>query len=69
MQKFSQARFMQPSLSYEQKVIQEVMGGGRVNNHWGSGRDLPKMNGDLRTGGGIIKNGDDTNETARMFGF
>lgn len=54
-----------PMLSKEQMALQEMFGGSE--RLWGTGRDLPRMNGALISGGGIIKSGD-AGETAAMFG-
>ncbi len=54
-----------PMLSQEQHMLQEMFGSSQ--QLWGTGRDLPKMNGALISGGGIIKSGDG-GETAAMFG-
>ena len=53
-----------PMLSQEQNMMQEMFGG---NDMWGTGRNLPRMNGALTSGHGLIKN-DDFGETRRMFG-
>jgi len=53
-----------PMLSQEQSMLQEMFGG---NPTWGTGEQLPKMNGALRSGHGLINN-DDFGETGSMFG-
>jgi hypothetical protein len=53
-------------LSEGQKMIKAVFSG---SSSWGTGQNLPKVEGKLITGGGIIKNGDVTRKTARMFGL
>ena len=53
-----------PQLSKEQDMLQEMFGG---NDNWGTGRNLPRNEGILRRGHGLIKN-DDYGETASMFG-
>lgn len=52
-------------LTKEQELINEFFGGERS---FGTGKDLPKINGILRSGNGLINN-DDDGETGRMFGF
>ena len=59
-----QAQF---EMSAAQKMLSEVVGGGERN--WGTGQNLPKMNGALTNGGGLIKNGDIYRETGGMFGL
>lgn len=54
-----------PTLSREQKMLQEVFGNERT---FGTGKNLPEINNALTSGGGLIKNGDE-GETGRMFGF
>jgi len=55
------------SLSKEQWMMQQMFGHG---DHaiLGEGDSLPKLNGTLISGGGLIKNGDIYGETAAMFG-
>ncbi len=55
-----------PALGKEQAMIQEIFNG---ESTLGDGECLPKVEGILRRGGGIINNGDDYKETASMFGF
>ena len=45
-------------------MLHEMFGG---NPTWGTGEQLPKMNGVLRSGHGLINN-DDFGETGDMFG-
>ena len=54
-----------PMFSKEQSALQEMFGGSE--RLWGTGRNLPQMNGVLISGEGIIKSGD-AGETASMFG-
>lgn len=58
----------QPDLSNEQRVMQEIMSGGSINQCWGTGENLPRLNRTLSSGGGILKSGDG-GETGRMFGI
>jgi len=53
-----------PLLSKEQNMLQEMFGG---NDNWGTGKNLPKIEGILRNGNGLIKN-DDFGDTAKLFG-
>ncbi len=64
----SKARTIEPApmLTQEQAALQGMFGSGRS---WGTGENLPKLRGELRTGEGIVKSGDTYNETASMFGF
>ena len=50
----------------EQLMLQEMFGG---NDNYGTGRNLPKIEGLLVKGGGLIKSGDNTRETASLFGI
>ena len=52
-------------LSREQEALHGFFGGSPT---WGTGKDLPKFDGVLISGGGLIKNGDD-GATGRMFGI
>jgi len=54
-----------PALSKEQDMLQELFNGEPT---FGTGENLPKVSGVLRTGHGLINNGDDYEETASMFG-
>ena len=36
---------------------------------WGTGKNLPKLDNTLNSGEGLIKNGDYTRKTGRMFGL
>jgi hypothetical protein len=54
-----------PLLSKEQDMLQEMFGG---SPSWGTGESLPKVNGVLISGNGLIKS-DDGGETGSMFGF
>ena len=69
--KRKQVRFIQtlqpaPALSREQDMLQELFNGERT---FGTGNNLPKMEGVLRSGGGLMNNGDVDSETASMFGY
>jgi len=55
-----------PQLTQEQGMIQEMFGG---NDMWGTGRNLPQMNGALISGSGLMNSEDVDSETASMFGF
>jgi len=55
-----------PQLSQEQSILSGMFGGGEQT--WGTGQNLPRMDGILMNGGGIIKSGDG-GETASMFGM
>ena len=55
------------SLSKEQWMMQQMFGHGG-HAILGEGDSLPKLNGTLISGGGLIKNGDIYGETAAMFG-
>jgi hypothetical protein len=54
-----------PALSKEQDMLQEMFSG---NDNWGTGQNLPEINGALRTGGGIMNSGDN-GQTGSMFGL
>ena len=54
-------------LTAGQQILQELFGGS--NQTWGTGQNLPKVDGVLRTGEGLIKNGDYIKKTGRMFGL
>jgi len=67
--RFVQADINKPTqrvLTRGQLVLTELMGGS--NQTWGTGQNLPKFNGELTSGKGLIKN-DDNGETGRMFGI
>lgn len=53
-----------PRITQEQAMLQEMFGG---NPTWGTGEQLPKREGILVSGHGLIKN-DDFGETGSMFG-
>ena len=53
------------ALSYSQLVLKEMFNGDPT---FGTGQNLPKINGTLTSGGGLIKNGD-LGETSKIFGF
>jgi hypothetical protein len=53
------------NLSREQRFLNDLFGGNRT---FGTGNNLPKVDGVLITGGGLINNGD-YGETATMFGM
>jgi len=56
-----------PALSKEQEMLQEFFSG---ESFWGLPEDnLPKINGILRTGSGLIKCEDEFGETRSFFGF
>lgn len=57
---------MGDNLSREQEVLREMFDGEPT---WGTGKDLPKIEGKLISGGGIINSGDVDRETAAMFGI
>jgi hypothetical protein len=52
-------------LSPAQRMLNEMFNG---NQMWGTGTCLPKVEGTLTSGNGLIKN-DDMGETGRMFGL
>ena len=52
-------------LTNEQNMLNEMFNG---NQTFGTGQNLPEINGILRSGHGLIKN-DDNMETRKMFGF
>ena len=56
-----------PQISQEQGFLQEMFGGS--DTFWGTGKNLPVMNGALTSGNGLINSGDDFSETAGMFGM
>lgn len=56
----------QQEYSSGQNVLREIFRGEQT---FGTGQNLPQMNGALISGGGIIKNGDRERRTARMFGL
>lgn len=56
-----------PRLSQEQGMLREMFGGSEPL--WGTGRNLPKLEHTLNSGGGIIKSGDEDRETASLFGL
>ena len=60
-------RFQQPALQLtkEQNMLHEMFGGEPT---FGTGENLPKIDGVLNSGHGLIKN-DDDGETGSMFGF
>lgn len=53
-------------VSKEQRILQELFRGEPT---WGTGNNLPKVNGILIKGGGLIKNGDVYRQTGAMFGI
>ena len=55
-----------PNATQEQKMLQEMFSG---NNNWMTGQNLPKIDGVLITGNGLIKNGDRKKVTASFFGI
>jgi len=55
-----------PLLTKEQEMLQELFGG---SPSWGTGENLPKFQGSLISGEGLIKSGDYEGDTASMFGF
>ena len=55
-----------PLLTTEQSLLQEMFGSGEQT--WGTGRDLPKIEGRLTSGYGILNTGS-SGETGRMFGI
>ena len=57
----------QRELSTAQKLMQSMF--GNKNQTWGNGENKVRIKGELRTGGGLIKNGDTGYETASMFGI
>jgi len=65
--RFIRQRFVQPHLSREQELLQQMFASDQ--KLWGTGRNLPQMNRSLTSGGGLIKNGDFRKETASMFGI
>lgn len=60
-------KFVMPgqNLSREQNLMQDMF--GHKNQMWGTGRNLPVMNGALTTGYGLVNNGD-FGSTGRLFG-
>ncbi len=54
-----------PQLTKEQNMLHEMFGGEPT---FGTGENLPKIDGVLNSGHGLIKN-DDYGETGSMFGF
>ncbi len=54
-----------PMLSKEQAMLNEMFDG---NDNWGTGQNLPQMNGALRSGHGLINNGDE-GDTGSLFGL
>jgi hypothetical protein len=64
--KFIQTLQPAPALSREQDMLQELFNGEQT---FGTGQNLPQMNGALTSGGGLINNGDDYGETGEMFGM
>jgi len=55
-----------PLLTKEQTMLHELFGG---SPSWGTGENLPKFQGALISGEGLIKSGDYEGETASIFGF
>lgn len=64
--KFVQTLNPAPALSKEQNMLQEMFNGEQT---FGTGQNLPEVNGILRSGGGLINNGDADGETGSMFGM
>jgi len=60
-------RFVNPgrALTKEQMVLGELFGSGKT---FDTGENLPKINGVLRTGKGLINN-DNNGGTSQIFGF
>ena len=54
-----------PNLTVEQEAMSSMFGGGERS--WGTGESLPRFDGAIISGGGLIKSGDD-GETASLFG-
>ncbi|HDZ60572.1 MAG TPA: hypothetical protein ENH46_02590 [Candidatus Pacearchaeota archaeon] len=54
-----------PMLSKEQSMLHEMFNG---NDNWGTGQNLPKMDGILRSGHGLINN-EDEGDTGALFGL
>ena len=52
----------------EQKALRGFFG-GHGDPMWGTGRDLPRVRGDMMQGFGLIKSGDNRRETAGLFGL
>ena len=72
LEKLTQRR-MQATISpidftAEQRFLQDTFASDEPFM-FGTGRNLPQNNEILRSGGGLIKNGDFDKSTARMFGF
>lgn len=55
-----------PNLTQEQEMMQGMFGHGERS--WGTGENLPKLDGAITSGNGLIKSGDNENETAGLFG-
>jgi len=53
-------------ISKEQGMLQELFGGRRT---FGTGQNLPKVEGVLITGNGLLNNGDRERRTGKMFGL
>lgn len=53
-------------MSQGQAMLNEMFNGEPT---FGTGQNLPELNETLTSGQGIIKSGDNTKATARMFGF
>ena len=52
---YNYPRPITPNPTKEQMMLQEMFSG---NNNWGTGQNLPKIDGVLISGGGLIKNND-----------
>jgi len=61
---------LRPKESYSkgQQMLNELFS-GREEPTWGTGNNLPVIDGALRSGGGLMKNGDNERRTGRMFGL
>ena len=59
---------VQFAYSKGQQMLKDLFS-GREEPLWGTGNNLPKMDGALTSGGGLIKNGDNNRGTGRMFGL
>ena len=57
---------VQQTFSREQSMMRELFAGPRT---FGTGQNLPQLNGALTSGGGLINNGDIYRETGGMFGL
>ena len=58
----------QRPLTQGQEMLRQLFG-HNDEKLWGTGNNLPQVDGVLRTGGGLVKNGDITRRTGRMFGL